>query len=143
MYGPGANVQDTSTPDKIVAQAYTFLERNLITGRHQEYGYEYSFSMPSSYKYGPSQWLWGMAHGNCVGTDDRLGSSSNCMGEERCRSSHRRFERDVELSVTGWEDPGNDQLACRETGIRIALSDKDTIFTHNIQRPHTDARSSL
>lgn len=61
MYGPGLNVQDTRTPEKIVAQAYAFLERNLITGRHDEYGYEYSFSMPSSYKYGPSQWLWGIA----------------------------------------------------------------------------------
>jgi len=52
-------VQDTSTPERIVAQAYEFLERNLLTGTHKEYGFEYSFSMPSSYKYGPSQWLWG------------------------------------------------------------------------------------
>ena len=59
VYGPGVNVQDTSTPDKIVTQAYEFLERNLITGIHKEYGFQYSFSMPSSYKYGPSQWLWG------------------------------------------------------------------------------------
>ena len=59
VYGPGVSGQDTSTPDKIVHQAYNFLERNLITGTHKEYGFEYSFSMPSSYKYGPSQWLWG------------------------------------------------------------------------------------
>src|SRR5271170_2020099 len=94
VYGPGVNVQDTSTADKIVAQAYEFLERNLITGRHNEYGYEYSFSMPSSYKYGPSQWLWGIVstHG---GIDDRLGSSSDCVGEERCQSGRRGSERDV------------------------------------------------
>ena len=61
VYGPGLNVQDTSTPDKIVAQAYEFLERNLITGTQTDYGFQYSFSMPSSYKYGPSQWLWGTA----------------------------------------------------------------------------------
>lgn len=59
MYGPRLNVQDTSTPEKIVDQAYKFLEQNLITGTHKEYGFQYSFSMPSSYKYGPSQWLWG------------------------------------------------------------------------------------
>ena len=132
MYGPGLNVQDTRTPDKIVAQAYEFLERNLITGRHDEYGYEYSFSMPSSYKYGPSQWLWGIVSQVC-GTDDRLGSSSNSVGEERCQSSHRGFTRDVELSVARWTDPGNDQLACRETGIFIALSHEDTILTYDIQ----------
>jgi hypothetical protein len=61
VYGPGVNVQDTSTPERIVSQAYDFLERNLITGTHTEYGFDYSFSMPSSYKYGPSQWLWGMS----------------------------------------------------------------------------------
>jgi hypothetical protein len=59
VYGHGLNVQDTSTPDKIVSQAYEFLQQNLITGTHREYGFQYSFSMPSSYKYGPSQWLWG------------------------------------------------------------------------------------
>ena len=59
IYGPANAVQDTSTPEKIVGQAYSFLERNLITGTHKEYGYSYSFSKPSSYKYGPSQWLWG------------------------------------------------------------------------------------
>jgi hypothetical protein len=58
MYGPKGNEQDTSTPDKIVAQAYKFLERNLFTGIHKEYGYQYSFSKPSSYKYSSSQWLW-------------------------------------------------------------------------------------
>jgi hypothetical protein len=58
VYGPERAEQDTSTPDKIVKQAYKFLQRNLITGTHQEYGFEYSFSMPSAYKYGPSQWLW-------------------------------------------------------------------------------------
>lgn len=60
IYGPGVNVQDTSTPERIATQAYGFLERNLLTGRHKEYGMQYSFSMPSSYKYGPSQWLWGI-----------------------------------------------------------------------------------
>lgn len=45
-----------------MVQAYDFLERNLITGTNKEYGYEYSFSRPSSYKYGPSQWLWGAAY---------------------------------------------------------------------------------
>ena len=54
-------MQDTSTPERIVTQAYDFLERNLITGNHKEYGFDYSFSMPSSYKYGPSQWLWGIS----------------------------------------------------------------------------------
>ena len=142
MYGPGVNVQDTSTADKIVAQAYEFLERNLITGRHNEYGYEYSFSMPSSYKYGPSQWLWGIVS-NSSGADDRLGSPSNYVGEERCQSSNRGFERDVELSITRRKNSGNDKLACRETGIRIALFDEDTILTYNLQRPNTDARSSI
>ena len=61
IYGPDVAAQDTSSPDKIVDQAYSFLERNLITGTHKEYGFEYSFSMPSAYKYGPSQWLWGMS----------------------------------------------------------------------------------
>lgn len=59
IYGPGDAGQATSTPDQIVQQAYKFLEKNLITGTNKEYGFEYSFSMPSSYKYGPSQWLWG------------------------------------------------------------------------------------
>jgi hypothetical protein len=67
------------------------------------------------------------------GIDDRLGSSSNFVGEERCQSSHCGFARDVELSVARWTDPRNDQLACRETGIRIALSDEDTILTYDIQ----------
>lgn len=59
VYGPGENEQNTSTPEEIVAQAYLFLSKNLITGTHEEYGFPYSFSMPSAYKYGPSQWLWG------------------------------------------------------------------------------------
>lgn len=61
VYGPRQNEQNTSTPDEIVTQAYIFLGKNLLTGTHKEYGFRYSFSMPSSYKYGPSQWLWGIS----------------------------------------------------------------------------------
>jgi hypothetical protein len=56
VYGPGTE-QDTSSPEKIVTQAYKFLDQNLVTGTLN--GFRYSFSKPSSYKYGPSQWLWG------------------------------------------------------------------------------------
>ena len=59
VYGPDTNEQDTSTPDKIVHQAYQFLQQNLVTGTHKPTGFHYSFSKPSSYKYSPSQWLWG------------------------------------------------------------------------------------
>src|SRR5579871_215888 len=54
--------QDTSTPEKIVTQAYKFLESNLLTGFNKKYAYQYSFCRPSAYKYGPSQWLWGRLH---------------------------------------------------------------------------------
>src|SRR5437762_12041941 len=37
VYGP-LNLQDTSTPNKIVAQAYKFLEQNLVTGFNGEFG---------------------------------------------------------------------------------------------------------
>ena len=63
VYGPRQSEQNTSTPDEIVTQAYIFLGKNLLTGTHKEYGFRYSFSMPSSYKYGPSQWLWGIFSG--------------------------------------------------------------------------------
>jgi hypothetical protein len=58
VYGPPTNEQDTATPSKIVAQAYRFLERNLVKGTYND-GFQYSFGRPSIYKYGPSQWLWG------------------------------------------------------------------------------------
>lgn len=100
VYGPGVNVQDTSTPDRIVSQAYDFLERNLITGTHTEYGFDYSFSMPSSYKYGPSQWLWGMSCDSIRGLIlSRLGGSSNLMGSEGREQSDCRFTRNVKLST--------------------------------------------
>lgn len=57
-YGP-LNTQKTSTPDEIVAQAYQFLQANLLTGFNKKFGLNYSFCQPSAYKYGPSQWLWG------------------------------------------------------------------------------------
>jgi len=78
----------------------------------------------------------------CV-PNDRLGGSSNCVGKEGRRPSDRGFERYVEFSVTRWQNPGNDQLACRETGIHSALSDKNTILTYDIQRPHANAGSAL
>lgn len=53
------NVQPTSTHDEIVTQAYKFLQSNLITGTTRDGKFKYSFCQPSSYKYGPSQWLWG------------------------------------------------------------------------------------
>ena len=54
------NAQDTSTHDKIVAQVYKFLEQNLVTGFNREFAVNYSFCKPSAYKYGPSQWFWGV-----------------------------------------------------------------------------------
>jgi len=104
IYGPSKAVQDTSTPDKIVGQAYSFLERNLVTGTHKEYGYQYSFSMPSSYKYGPSQWLWGTSFSqfhNCLTllTMARLWSTSDIMGETGCQSGNRRFKRNAQFST--------------------------------------------
>jgi hypothetical protein len=97
IYGPKHAAQDTSSPERIVTQSYDFLERNLITGTHQEYGFQYSFSMPSSYKYGPSQWLWGMTLSDEV--DGRFRGSSDFMGKEECRSGHCRFEGNVEFSI--------------------------------------------
>lgn len=89
-------MQDTSTPERIVSQAYDFLERNLITGTHKEYGFEYSFSMPSSYKYGPSQWLWGASTSATV-ADCRLWGSSNFVGKEGRKESDCGFTRNVKL----------------------------------------------
>ena len=53
----GSEKQDTSTVTAITIQCRNFLRKNLHIGT--AYGYEYSFNQPSSYKYSPSQWLWG------------------------------------------------------------------------------------
>ena len=53
----GDEEQDTSSPAAIVSQCEIFMRKNLLTGT--AYGYNYSFNQPSSYKYSPSQWLWG------------------------------------------------------------------------------------
>lgn len=53
----GDEEQDTSTLEAIVSQCRHFLTKNLITG--SAFGYDYSFDKPSSFKYSPSQWLWG------------------------------------------------------------------------------------
>jgi len=53
----GDEEQDTSSPAAIVSQCEKFMRKNLLTGT--AYGHTYSFNQPSSYKYSPSQWLWG------------------------------------------------------------------------------------
>jgi hypothetical protein len=53
----GDEEQDTSSPEAIVSQCEIFMRKNLLTGT--AYGYNYSFNRPSSFKYSPSQWLWG------------------------------------------------------------------------------------
>jgi hypothetical protein len=53
----GDEEQDTSSLDAIVSQCKIFMRKNLRTGT--AYGYNYSFNQPSSFKYSPSQWLWG------------------------------------------------------------------------------------
>jgi len=53
----GDEEQDTSSIDAIVSQCEIFMRKNLLTGT--AYGYNYSFNQPSSFKYSPSQWLWG------------------------------------------------------------------------------------
>lgn len=53
----GDEEQDTSSPQAIVAQCELFMQKNLLTG--SAFGYNYSFNRPSSFKYSPSQWLWG------------------------------------------------------------------------------------
>jgi hypothetical protein len=53
----GDEEQDTSSLDAIVSQCEIFMRENLLTGT--AYGYNYSFNQPSSFKYSPSQWLWG------------------------------------------------------------------------------------
>ena len=53
----GDEKQDTASPEAIVAQCETFMRENLRTGT--AYGHNYSFNQPSSFKYSPSQWLWG------------------------------------------------------------------------------------
>ena len=53
----GNERQDTSSPEAIVAQCEVFMRKNLLTGT--AHGHDYSFNQPSSYKYSPSQWLWG------------------------------------------------------------------------------------
>jgi hypothetical protein len=55
----GDEEQDTSSPDAIVSQCKKFMRKNLLTGT--AYGHNYSFNQPSSFKYSPSQWLWGKA----------------------------------------------------------------------------------
>jgi hypothetical protein len=53
----GDEEQDTSSPAAIVSQCEQFMQKNLLTG--SAFGYDYSFNQPSSFKYSPSQWLWG------------------------------------------------------------------------------------
>jgi hypothetical protein len=53
----GDEEQDTSSPAAIFSQCEVFMRKNLLTGT--AYGYNYSFNQPSSFKYSPSQWLWG------------------------------------------------------------------------------------
>lgn len=53
----GNEEQDTSSPEAIVSQCQQFMSKNLLTG--STFGYNYSFNQPSSFKYSPSQWLWG------------------------------------------------------------------------------------
>jgi hypothetical protein len=53
----GDEKQNTSSPAAIVSQCEVFMRKNLLTG--SAYGYNYSFNQPSSFKYSPSQWLWG------------------------------------------------------------------------------------
>ena len=53
----GDEEQNTSSPAAIVSQCEIFMRENLRTGT--AYGYNYSFNQPSSFKYSPSQWLWG------------------------------------------------------------------------------------
>ena len=53
----GDEEQDTSSPAAIVSQCEIFLRKNLLTG--EAFGHKYSFNQPSSFKYSPSQWLWG------------------------------------------------------------------------------------
>jgi hypothetical protein len=55
----GDEEQDTSSRAAIVAQCEIFMRKNLLTGT--AFGYNYSFNQPSSFKYSPSQWLWGKA----------------------------------------------------------------------------------
>ena len=53
----GDEEQETSSPAAIVSQCEIFMRKNLLTGT--AYGHDYSFNRPSSFKYSPSQWLWG------------------------------------------------------------------------------------
>jgi hypothetical protein len=53
----GDEEQNTSSPEAIVSQCEIFMRKNLLTGT--AYGHNYSFNQPSSFKYSPSQWLWG------------------------------------------------------------------------------------
>jgi len=53
----GDENQDLSTSAAIVTQCEAFMRKNLLTG--EAHGHEYSFNQPSSFKYSPSQWLWG------------------------------------------------------------------------------------
>ena len=55
----GHERQDTTSPAAIAEQSEKFLKQTLHTGR--SFGYDYSFNQPSTYKYSPSQWLWGNA----------------------------------------------------------------------------------
>lgn len=53
----GDEEQDTSSSEAIVSQCEIFMRKNLLTGT--AHGHKYSFNQPSSFKYSPSQWLWG------------------------------------------------------------------------------------
>ena len=86
----GDEEQDTSSLEAIVSQCEIFMRKNLLTGT--AYGYNYSFNQPSSFKYSPSQWLWGkilsglFRQASCVvssprHTDQRrLGRSPDIVG---------------------------------------------------------------
>lgn len=69
----GDEEQDTSSPQAIVAQCELFMQKNLLTG--SAFGYNYSFNRPSSFKYSPSQWLWGKVSSTARPLSLKAGSS--------------------------------------------------------------------
>jgi hypothetical protein len=96
VYAPKVSKQDTSTPAEIVVQAYDFLAQNTLEGTHGAYGYNYSFVVPSAYKYGPSQWLWGIPLERVIDIN-RFRCSSNCLGAQGRESVRCGSERYIEL----------------------------------------------
>lgn len=53
----GDDEQDTSSVEAIISQCEIFMTKNHLNGT--AYGHNYSFNQPSTFKYSPSQWLWG------------------------------------------------------------------------------------